>query len=363
MSLRDEDIGHMRAALTLGERGLGTTWPNPSVGCVLVRDGRVVGRGYTARGGRPHAETIAIERAGEAARGATAYVTLEPCAHWGRTPPCARAMIDAGIARVVVATLDPDPRVDGRGVAWLREAGIPVEVGLLEEEAMAQHRGLYCRVLENRPMVSLKLAQSIDGRIATASGHSQWITGAPARAEAHRLRASHDAILVGSGTALIDDPTLTCRLPGREQDSPVRVILDRRLRLRPGNTLSCTLGEGPVWVITDSRHMTRATELESAGIEVIGLDDPCVDAALTLLAGRSITRLLVEGGSTVAGAFLRAGKVDRLHVATAPMVIGGDGLPSVAELGLDRVDRAGRWKRTQSRAIGVDRLDVLERQN
>ena len=358
-----DDIGHMRAALALGARGLGTTWPNPSVGCVIVRDGLVAGRGRTARGGRPHAETQALEQAGNAARGATAYVTLEPCANWGQTPPCSGALIDAGIARVVVATLDPDPRVDGRGVAWLREAGVSVEVGLLGEEARAQHLGLYRRILDHRPMVSLKLAQSLDGRIAASTGHSQWITSAPARAEAHRLRATHDAILVGSGTAMADDPALTCRIPGLEDRSPVRIVLDRRLRLTPESLLARTANDVPVWVYTARGNDGRAQPLRDAGVEVIDLPDPSVDAVLTHLASRSITRLLVEGGSTVASAFLSADRVDRLHMATAPMVIGGDGLPAIAGLGLERVDEAMRWRRVESRAIGVDRLDVLEREN
>ena len=358
-----EDIGHMRAALALGARGLGTTWPNPSVGCVIVRDGLVAGRGRTARGGRPHAETQALEQAGNAARGATAYVTLEPCANWGQTPPCSGALIDAGIARVVVATLDPDPRVDGRGVAWLREAGVSVEVGLLGEEARAQHLGLYRRILDHRPMVSLKLAQSLDGRIAASTGHSQWITSAAARVEAHRLRATHDAILVGSGTAMADDPALTCRIPGLEDRSPVRIVLDRRLRLTPESLLARTANDVPVWVYTAIGNDGRAQPLRDAGVEVIDLPDPSVDAVLTHLASRSITRLLVEGGSTVASAFLSADRVDRLHMATAPMVIGGDGLPAIAGFGLERVDEAMRWRRVESRAIGVDRLDVLEREN
>ena len=197
-----EDILHMRAALALARRGLGTTWPNPAVGCVIVRDGRVVGRGWTQPGGRPHAETEALRRAGEAARGATAYVTLEPCSHWGRTPPCCNALAAAGVARVVVAMRDPDPRVDGRGFAMLREAGIAVEEGLLEAEAQAINAGFSRRIREGLPLVTLKLATTLDGRIATAKGESRWITGPAARREAHAMRARHDAILVGSGTVL-----------------------------------------------------------------------------------------------------------------------------------------------------------------
>jgi diaminohydroxyphosphoribosylaminopyrimidine deaminase/5-amino-6-(5-phosphoribosylamino)uracil reductase len=204
-----DDLLHMRAALALARRGLGNAWPNPAVGCVLVKEGRVIGRGWTQPGGRPHAETEALRRAGDAARGATAYVTLEPCSHHGRTPPCCEALAEAGITRVVMAMRDPDPRVNGRGLAMLRGAGIAVEEGLLEAEARALNAGFFRRIQAGMPVVTLKLASTLDGRIATASGESRWITGAAARREVHALRARHDAILVGSGTVLADDPDLT----------------------------------------------------------------------------------------------------------------------------------------------------------
>ena len=211
------DLRSMRAALALARRGLGTVWPNPAVGCVIVDRGRVVGRGWTQPGGRPHGETEALGRAGEAARGATAYVSLEPCCHWGRTPPCTDALIAAGIGRVVVALEDPDPRVAGDGVRRLRAAGLDVETGLCEAEAAEINAGFFCRLRNGRPLVTLKLATSLDGRIATGRGESQWITGPPARERAHALRAAHDAIMVGTGTVLADDPQLTCRLPGLAQ--------------------------------------------------------------------------------------------------------------------------------------------------
>src|SRR5918994_6733853 len=230
----EQDRAHMAAALALSRRGLVNTWPNPAVGCVIVREGRVVGRGWTQPGGRPHAETEALARAGDQARGATAYVTLEPCSHWGRTPPCCDALIAAGVARVVVATGDPDPRVDGRGMRRLREAGIAVDQGLLEAEARAVIAGFVRRITRGLPLVTLKLATTLDGRIATASGESRWITGAAARRAAHALRARHDAVLVGSGTVLADDPDLTCRLPGMERGVPIaRVVADARLRTPP----------------------------------------------------------------------------------------------------------------------------------
>ena len=225
------DQDYLRRAIRLAMNGRGAVEPNPMVGCVIVKDGRVVGRGWTQPGGRPHAETEALRRAGAAATGATAYVSLEPCSHHGRTPPCAEALIAAGIARVVAAGEDPDPRVSGSGLARLRQAGIAIETGLCAEEAAELNAGFLCRVTKGRPLVTLKLATSLDGRIATATGQSRWITGPAARERAHLLRATHDAVLVGTGTALADDPLLTCRLPGLEHRSPVRIALDRTLRL------------------------------------------------------------------------------------------------------------------------------------
>ncbi|MBT3397327.1 MAG: bifunctional diaminohydroxyphosphoribosylaminopyrimidine deaminase/5-amino-6-(5-phosphoribosylamino)uracil reductase RibD, partial [Alphaproteobacteria bacterium] len=216
----------MRSALALAQRGLGQVWPNPSVGCVLVKDGHPIGRGWTQPGGRPHAETEALARAGDRARGATAYVTLEPCAHHGETPPCAAALVEAGVAKVVVACRDPDTRVNGGGIDALKSAGIDVVEGVLETDAIDLNIGFFTRVQSDRPMVTLKLAASIDGRIATSAGKSKWITGPGARAHGHGLRARHDAVLVGAGTVNADDPELTCRLPGMTGRSPVRVILE-----------------------------------------------------------------------------------------------------------------------------------------
>src|SRR5437764_12238002 len=240
----------MRAALGLALRGLGNVWPNPAVGCVIVKEGRVVGRGWTQPGGRPHAETEALARAGEATRGATAYVTLEPCCHWGRTPPCTDALIAAGVRRVVVALEDPDPRVAGEGVRRLGAAGLHVDIGLGETEAAEINAGFFCRLRNGRPLVTLKLATSLDGRIATRRGESQWITGPPARERAHALRAGHDAIMVGTGTVLADDPQRTCRLPGLAHRSPVRVVIDRQLRIPPRMRLVSDARTVPTWVLT-----------------------------------------------------------------------------------------------------------------
>lgn len=296
----------MALALRLAERGLGRTWPNPAVGCVVARDDRIVGRGWTQPGGRPHAEVEALRRAGARALGATAYVSLEPCAHYGRTPPCTMALLQAGVRRVVAAAPDPDPRVDGRGIAQLRQAGVEVETGVMQAEALALNAGFILRVRAGRPLVTLKLATSLDGRIATRTGASQWITGEVARARAHQLRATHDAILIGSGTALADDPALTCRLPGLEDRSPVRVVLDGRLRLPPTSRLAQSAREVPTWVVTRAgADPGCAAALEQQGVEVltVGVDGggrPDVGLALAALAGRGITRVLVEGGAELA---------------------------------------------------------------
>jgi diaminohydroxyphosphoribosylaminopyrimidine deaminase / 5-amino-6-(5-phosphoribosylamino)uracil reductase len=342
VSTDPSDARFMGLALALGERHLGRTAPNPSVGCVIVKDGVVVGRGWTQAGGRPHAEAEALARAGDAARGATAYVSLEPCSNWGKTPPCCKGLIEAGISRVVIGCLDPDPRVDGKGIAWLRGAGLEVVVGVREAEARAQNLGLYRRIRDNRPMVGLKLAMSLDGRIATRTGESKWITGEAARAFGHRLRASHDAIMVGSGTALADDPELSCRLPGLEYRSPVRVVMDRRGRLPTTSRLVATAGDLPLV------HVTAAD------------GDTSLEAVLTRLAGQGITRLLVEGGAGLATSFLMAGLVDRLYLFTADCLIGGDGEAGVRGLGIRALADLPRWRLVTSRMLGPDRLSVLE---
>jgi diaminohydroxyphosphoribosylaminopyrimidine deaminase / 5-amino-6-(5-phosphoribosylamino)uracil reductase len=359
------DLRAMRAALALARRGLGTVWPNPAVGCVIVDRGRVVGRGWTQPGGRPHGETEALGRAGEAARGATAYVSLEPCCHWGRTPPCTDALIAAGIRRVVVALEDPDPRVAGAGVRQLHAAGLEVETGLCEAEAAEINAGFFCRLRNRRPLVTLKLATSLDGRIATGSGESQWITGPPARERAHALRAAHDAIMVGTGTVLADDPQLTCRLPGLAHRSPVRVVVDRHLRIPPTTRLISDARAVPVWILTlPSADPERRQAFLRAGATVIDID-PSPDrngslaAALAALGERGITRLLVEGGGHLAAAFARAGLIDRLVWVHAPMLIGGDGLPAIAEVGLEVLSKAPSFTRLSTETVGDDVLTVF----
>jgi len=365
---RPEDRRHMGTALALARRGLGRVAPNPAVGCVLVKAGKVVGRGWTQPGGRPHAEAEALERAGEKAIGATAYVSLEPCAHHGQTPPCADAIVAAGIGRAVIAVKDPDPRVRGKGIAILRKAGVEVLEGLMEEEATAVNRGFFSRIVRKRPLVTLKLALSIDGRIATASGESQWITGAAARAHAHLLRAEHDAVLVGSGTAIADDPQLTVRLPGMEDRRPVRVVADGRLQLPLTHRLIASAQETPTWILTRKdcdKHRRRA--FEEAGCEIIQLpvhENELLDlrGGLTGLAQRGITRVLVEGGGRLAASLLEAELVDRLMVFRGPLVIGGLGVPGISGLSAERLADLPGFRLVDSQTLGDDLMTLYERQ-
>lgn len=362
----------MRAALALATRGLGNTWPNPAVGCVILdADGQVVGRGWTQPGGRPHAETEALKRAGAAARGGTAYVTLEPCCHWGRTPPCTDAMIAAGIARVVVALRDPDPRVDGEGFSRLRAAGIVVEEGLLAEEAASLNAGFIKRLRHGLPLVTLKLATTLDGRIATATKESRWITGPESRRAGHGLRARHDAILVGSGTVLDDDPDLTCRLPGGVPIPAPRVVADARLRIPLGAKLVRTARDVPTLVATIPGHPDSAlAPLREAGVEILelppGPQGLSMHGILTALAARGITRVLAEGGSGIAASLLREELADRLAWFHAPLVIGGDGIPAsyaLHPLGpLPELAKAPKFRRVAHRTIGADVLTEFERE-
>ena len=327
MSAAANDLRHMDHALRLAQRGLGNVWPNPAVGCVIVAAGRVVGRGWTQPGGRPHAERMALDAAGAAARGATAYVTLEPCAHHGRAPPCSDALVAAGVARVVSALTDPDPRVAGRGHARLREAGIEVVEGVRAGPAGELQRGFLSRVTRARPMVTLKLATSFDGRIATASGESRWITGEAARRHVHLLRLTHDAVMVGAGTARADLPALNVRGFGPVRQ-PVRVVMANAPipALPPEGP-----DHGPLWVLLGP-----------------------VDEALAELGRRGLTRVFCEGGGRLAAALLAAGLVDELVGYTAGGVLGGDGRAAVAPMGLGALAEAPRFRLAETRALGGD---------
>jgi diaminohydroxyphosphoribosylaminopyrimidine deaminase/5-amino-6-(5-phosphoribosylamino)uracil reductase len=365
------DAGWMQGALALARRGLGRVAPNPAVGCILVRDGRVLGRGWTQPGGRPHAETEAIARAEAAdpagARGATCYVTLEPCAHHGKTPPCVDALIDAGVARVVTALEDPDPRVAGQGLARMREAGIEVVTGVEAEGATAVNAGYLLMRGQDRPLVTLKAATSLDGRIATHTGESQWITGAAARARGHLLRARHDAVVVGSGTAVADDPALTVRLPGMQAFRPLRVVLDGRLRLPLTHALVRDAGLMPTLLMT--RRDVPSDRLQAyreAGVEVAALPSDAhgalsLTAALHELAARGLTRLLVEGGGQLAAGLLRYNLVDRIVWFRSPRVIGGDGLPAIAGFGLHELADTPRFALQATVPVGEDVMETYVR--
>jgi len=340
----------MGMALSLGRRGLGRVWPNPNVGCVIVRPddsgGRVIGRGWTADGGRPHAETQALN--GINASGATAYVTLEPCAHHGKTPPCADALIAAGVARVVLAVRDPDPRVSGRGIARLEGAGIDVTVGVREAEARADLAGFLLRITQDRPFVTLKLASTFDGRIATATGESKWITGPDARRMVHAMRARHDAVLVGAGTVRADDPTLTVRDMGAVRQ-PVRIVASSKLNF-DATALIDTMAQAPLWLCHGRDAQTSdwaASGAELIACETIGRHiDP--SDMMQKLAQSGLTRVFCEGGGTLAASLLSAGLVDEIVGFTAGLMIGAEGTPSVGAMGLSRLADApqfNRWTR------------------
>jgi diaminohydroxyphosphoribosylaminopyrimidine deaminase/5-amino-6-(5-phosphoribosylamino)uracil reductase len=365
-----EDLRFMRLALALGRRGLGRTWPNPAVGAVVVRreaDGPViVGRGWTQPGGRPHAETQALGRAGGAARGATLYVTLEPCSHHGQTPPCADAIIAAGIARVVSALEDPNPQVAGAGHRRLAAAGIAVAVGTGADAARRANAGHIRRMRERRPHVTLKLAVSADGKAGLAGRRPAAITGEPARARVHLMRAQSDAVLTGIGTVVSDDPLLTCRLPGMADRSPVRVVLDSKLRLATDSRLVASARETPLWVVTGELSAAeRAQALRAAGAEVLaapaaagGLD---LVAVLTRLAERGVTRVMVEAGPILATALLNADLVDEAALLRSGKPIGADGIDALEGLPLTALTQSPRLELIRTEFAGADTIELLAR--
>ena len=358
----------MRLALRLGRRGLGYTSPNPPVGAVLVANGSVVGRGYHRQAGLPHAEVEALRQAGERARGAALYVTLEPCAHHGRTPPCTDAVIAAGVRRVVIGTRDPNPTVPGKGLERLRAAGIIVSTGVLHPACEALIAAFRKHVTTGLPFVTLKLAASLDGRIATASGDSKWITGEDSRRFVHRLRAEHDAVLVGAGTVMQDNPDLTCRLRGhgRSGRNPIRIILDGRLRLPLGaRVLTNTQTAATLVIAGRGVSATKVRRLEACGAEVLCLPAKAGQIALSevlrALGGRGIMSVLIEGGARVAAAAVAEHMVDRLLFFYAPKLIGGDGRPMLGPLGVSRLRQAAQFGRVQVKRFAADVLVATER--
>lgn len=361
-----DDLRFMQLALSLGRRGLGRTWPNPAVGAVIVNDGTIVGRGWTQPGGRPHAEVEALGRAGDAAKGATLYVTLEPCSHHGKTPPCADAIIAAGVSRVVSAMVDPNPDVAGKGHWRLAEAGVVVDVGLCADEARRDHGGHISRVRDGRPHVTLKLAVSADGKVALAGRQPVQITGEKARERVHLMRAMNDAIMVGIGTAIADDPMLNCRLPGMGDRSPVRVVFDRDLRLPLKGALATSARQIPLWIVASAdAPPAQERALKALGVDVIrvprmptGLD---LAATLKELSARGITRLMIEGGPTIATSFLKADLLDEAVLFRGPGTIGPTGIDALEGMSLDALTRSPRLKRYDTQTLGPDSVEYFER--
>ena len=359
MSDHAQDERWMRLALSLAQRGLGRVWPNPAVGCVIVKDGKLLGRGWTQSGGRPHAETEALAQAGDA-KGATAYVTLEPCAHHGETPPCASALVKAGIARVVSALDDPDSRVAGQGYKILRDAGVEVTEDVLVDAAADLNQGFLLNRTIGRPMFTLKMASSIDGRIATASGESRWITGPEARRHVHLMRAKHDAALIGAGTARADDPLLDVRDMGLSNDNPVRIILDGGLSLSLTSRLAQTAKDVPLWIChragLDKARRKTWEEIGATLIEVAHSDTGELDLAdmAIQLGKRGLTRVLCEGGGHLASSMIAAELVDTLVTFTAGLAIGSEGGAVFGPLQIDALADAPRFDLVQSRTVGHD---------
>ncbi len=361
---RTDDARFMELAHTLGRRGLGNVWPNPAVGAVIVKDGVILARGWTQPGGRPHAEVEALRRAKKAAQGATIYVTLEPCSHEGKTPPCAAAIIRAGIVRVVSAFEDPNPEVKGRGHARLRAKGVTVDIGLGAEEARRVHAGHIMKMTQGRPHVLLKMAISADGKVGLAGRKQAQITGEVARQRVFQMRAQSDAILAGIGTVLADNPQLTCRLPGMMERSPVRVVLDAKLRVPLNVSVIATVRETPTWVFASRKASPISQEiLEQRGCKVFRIDDEDgkldLNDVLKALANEGITRLMVEGGPTVAASFVAADLVDELVLINSDKLIGEGGVAPFEGMVLEVL--TANLHATGSEALGPDTLEHYER--
>ncbi|MCK4939650.1 MAG: bifunctional diaminohydroxyphosphoribosylaminopyrimidine deaminase/5-amino-6-(5-phosphoribosylamino)uracil reductase RibD [Rhodospirillaceae bacterium] len=367
----EQDRRFMRGAIALARRGLGNVWPNPAVGCVIVNDGRVVGRGWTQPGGRPHAETEAIKRAGAATQGATAYVTLEPCAHSGKTPPCADALVNAGIKRVVIATTDPDPRTAGRGVQKLMDAGIDVSQGVIEADAKYLNAGFFNLINKQKPIFSLKIAASKDGYIASGPGIETNITGAVARNRGHMLRAAHDMVLFGIGTLLADDPEYTCRLPGMENQTPVRTLLDSKLQIPLDARILKTLDKGELWIFCGrDPDVVKKSALEDMGVKVIAADKVDDDARPELgwlveyIGKKGITRVLVEAGARLNAAFIKAGLIERIHWFEAPIELGAGSLGAFGnggQLKEPSTDKIFGFQMVDKRSLGGDTYMVYDK--
>jgi diaminohydroxyphosphoribosylaminopyrimidine deaminase/5-amino-6-(5-phosphoribosylamino)uracil reductase len=361
-----EDERFMRLALALGKRALGHTWPNPAVGAVIVKDGIIVGRGWTQAGGRPHAETQALKRAGKAAEGGTMYVSLEPCSHKGKTPPCADAIIRAGVTRVVLAMQDPNPEVAGAGHRRLAERGIRVDAGLCVNEARRIHSGHVRKITEGRPQVTLKLAVSADEKVALAGQRPAAISGEAARERVFQMRAHSDAIMVGIGTVLSDNPALTCRLPGMFELSPVRIVLDSEFKVPLASHVIATMRETPTWVFGGASASSIAEEIlieRGAKVFRVANKDGRLDLGevLKTVAGEGITRLMVEGGPTVAASLIKADLVDEAVLIRSDKTIGPDGVEPLTDMPFRMLTHSVNLAMCGSEQLGSDRIEYFER--
>ncbi len=353
----DQDIHYMRACLSMAQRGIGRTAENPSVGCIIVQNGVIIARARTANGGRPHAEALAFLDAGGRAKGATLYVSLEPCAHHGKTPPCVDAVIASGVARVVIAMQDPDPRTAGASIEKLENAGINVTCGVLEAEAKALNAGFVSRILYKRPYVTLKCACTLDGKIACANGDSQWITGDLARRHVHLMRSRHDAIMVGIETALHDDPILNVRFDGVNHKM-TRVVMDRNLRIKNDSKLVQSACNFPLLILHEGGDDAH---LRDSGARLIKVDCDDIKSVLNVLAEHGINNIMIEGGATLHTSFIKSGYVDTLMIYRAPTLLGASAKSVVSDLNIDKLAQRLDFERTQYLALGVDVLEIYKK--
>ncbi len=353
------DIHYMRSAINMGCRGVGRTAENPSVGCIIVKNGSVISRVRTADGGRPHAETEALKMAGEHARGATLYVTLEPCNHHGQTPPCVDAIISANVKRVVIGLIDPDPRTGGASVQKMKDAGIEVVCDVLKDECKELHKGFINRITKKRPIVTLKCACTLDGKIAIANGESKWITGTLARRHVHMTRARHDAILIGVDTVLHDNPMLTARIDGLNHEM-TRVVMDRSLKLKTDSKLAQSAKQFPLLVLHESGS---PDPLLTAGVDVQKIDCSNIVSVLEVLASKGINNLLVEGGAKIHASFLKFGAFDELLIYRAPTILGGDAKSVVSDVNIDTLARRLDLTRIETRQMGADMFELYKKKD
>lgn len=378
---------YIKIALNLAKRNLGNTGSNPAVGCVIVKDGIIVGRGWTGEGGTPHAEATALKQAGEKAKGADMFVTLEPCCHHGKTPPCTDKIIETGIKKVVLSTVDVDERVAGKGIATLKEAKIEVIAGVCQEEAQKINKGFFLSRTQNRPLVALKIATSLDGKIALSSGKSKWITNTKCRQYGHLLRSQHDAIMVGIGTVLRDDPSLDCRLDGLENHSPIRIVLDSNLKTPLNCKLVETAKDIPLWIFTHLNDKKKIKKLEDKNAEVFlfpsmiegdlssyyiqseevvpvpgffhKIENSGINSFLTFLAKKGINRLFVEGGTKVTTSFIKSNLFDCIYWFRGSKIMGNDSKPSVEALDLKTINNIKNLKRLETKTFDNDIMEKL----